>query len=501
MPKKEKWEIIAHEYVVSLFPIFMLTDGLYEVRKLIGVSVNLAEVITNNAVTHCHQLKNWGVAHQILVSKIKKNPGFLRKIFSEIKKQGRKQVDYTKKIGQQNLKISSNQKLNSYYQNYIKLNTNLYLYGLILPLLDFQITTFLSDEINKFLRVKKATKYFSLLTTPLPDTFNKIQELNLLRILLLIKKKKSLYDSFKKLESQELIEVLPTVDKNVWYQIKDHTKKYAWVHYVYEGPAANEAYFIDFLRDFVRRKIDPKKELLNHKREKELLAQKQQKILAKLRPDEYYRQLLILARDTVYFKILRRDLQSTSYYYMEPVLAEIGKRLALSLKQVRMMLPEEIAAGLGKGKVDVREVNQRLKSVVYFRQGKQRRILSGQKAIEFSKSIKTEKVDTKLKEIKGTTAQAGKAKGTVKIINSPDEMKKMNQGDILVSGSTNPNLMPAIRKAAAIVTDEGGLTCHAAIVSREFKIPCVVGTNVATQILKDGDRVEVDATKGIIKKI
>ena len=61
--------------------------------------------------------------------------------------------------------------------------------------------------------------------------------------------------------------------------------------------------------------------------------------------------------------------------------------------------------------------------------------------------------------------------------------------------------MPAIRQASAIVTDEGGLTCHAAIVSREMGIPCVVGTKIATQVLKDGDRVEVDANKGIVRKL
>jgi pyruvate,water dikinase len=62
-------------------------------------------------------------------------------------------------------------------------------------------------------------------------------------------------------------------------------------------------------------------------------------------------------------------------------------------------------------------------------------------------------------------------------------------------------MMTAVRKAAAIVTDEGGMTAHAAIVAREFKIPCIVGTKIATQAFKDGDRVEVDAYRGIMKRI
>lgn len=81
----------------------------------------------------------------------------------------------------------------------------------------------------------------------------------------------------------------------------------------------------------------------------------------------------------------------------------------------------------------------------------------------------------------------------------PDDMEKMRKGDILVSVATTPSIVPAIRKAAAILTDEGGLTCHAAIVSRELNIPCVVGLHVITFAVKDGDRVSVDATKGIVK--
>jgi pyruvate,water dikinase len=75
----------------------------------------------------------------------------------------------------------------------------------------------------------------------------------------------------------------------------------------------------------------------------------------------------------------------------------------------------------------------------------------------------------------------------------------MEQGDVLVSDTTGPEMMIAIKKAAAIITDEGGLMSHAAIVAREFKIPCIVGTKYGTSILKDGDLVEVDANKGVVR--
>ncbi len=71
----------------------------------------------------------------------------------------------------------------------------------------------------------------------------------------------------------------------------------------------------------------------------------------------------------------------------------------------------------------------------------------------------------------------------------------------MVAHTTFPALVPAMKKASAIITDDGGLTCHAAIVSRELQTPCVVGTKHATKILHDGDVVEVDANNGIVKKL
>lgn len=87
------------------------------------------------------------------------------------------------------------------------------------------------------------------------------------------------------------------------------------------------------------------------------------------------------------------------------------------------------------------------------------------------------------------------------MVATKEDIKKFKKRDILISEATNPNLVPAIKKAAAIITDEGGITCHAAIVSRELKIPCIIGTKIVTKVLRDGDRVEVDATAGIVRKI
>ena len=100
--------------------------------------------------------------------------------------------------------------------------------------------------------------------------------------------------------------------------------------------------------------------------------------------------------------------------------------------------------------------------------------------------------------MKGKGVFLGKIKGCVRIIVSNSDLYKIQEGDILVTGTTRPDYVPAMKKAGAFVTNEGGLLSHAAIIARELKKPCIIGTKIATKVLKDGDFVEVDAERGIV---
>ena len=108
-----------------------------------------------------------------------------------------------------------------------------------------------------------------------------------------------------------------------------------------------------------------------------------------------------------------------------------------------------------------------------------------------------EEIDAKIL-LKGIGASPGVASGKVKILYDIEEIDKIKEGDILVTKMTTPDMVPAMKKASAIVTDDGGLTCHAAIISRELGTPCVVGTQKATTVLKDNMVITVDGEKGIV---
>ncbi|HTX86551.1 MAG TPA: PEP-utilizing enzyme [Candidatus Nanoarchaeia archaeon] len=106
------------------------------------------------------------------------------------------------------------------------------------------------------------------------------------------------------------------------------------------------------------------------------------------------------------------------------------------------------------------------------------------------------------KMIKGNIAYGGKVFGPVRIVLDPKkDGQSFKKGEILVTGMTRPEFLPMMKKASAFITDAGGILSHAAIVARELRKPCLIGTKIATKILKDGDLVEVDADKGIVKII
>lgn len=137
-------------------------------------------------------------------------------------------------------------------------------------------------------------------------------------------------------------------------------------------------------------------------------------------------------------------------------------------------------------------------SVLYFEKDRANLLLG--KAVDQVDNLIANQSKGNKNEVRGITAFPGNVIGKARIIADPHNVKVFNRGDILITGMTRPEFLPIVKKAAAIVTDVGGALCHAAITARELKIPCVVGTAAATKIFKNGDSLEVDATKGIVIK-
>lgn len=111
-----------------------------------------------------------------------------------------------------------------------------------------------------------------------------------------------------------------------------------------------------------------------------------------------------------------------------------------------------------------------------------------------------DQIEDKIVLLSGSAASPGIGWGAVVLVKSKKEIGKVKQGDVLVTSMTTPDFVPAMKKVSAIVTDKGGLTSHAAIVSRELGVPCIVGTETATKVLRNGEVVTVDGGKGKVYK-
>ena len=191
------------------------------------------------------------------------------------------------------------------------------------------------------------------------------------------------------------------------------------------------------------------------------------------------------------------------YYYNQYILNEISRRFDYSAKELRFLSVNEIYDLLDGNTINKNIILDRMKAFIFIIDDKKSFVLSGDEAIGKFKELVNQEDHSSVREVKGKVAMTGKVIGKVTVFkwtdNMEEKIKQMGNDAILVTGQTRPQIMPLISKSRAIVTDEGGITSHAAIVSRELKIPCVIGTKIATQVFKDGDIVEVDANNGIVR--
>lgn len=169
---------------------------------------------------------------------------------------------------------------------------------------------------------------------------------------------------------------------------------------------------------------------------------------------------------------------------------------------MKFLLLSELKEAIDSKQINFNKINQRKKGYAYF----DKKLFLADELPEMLQrySYKLNELKSSEKKsnvIKGVMASPGFVLGRIVRIFNREQLNKINYGDILVAPMTTPWYVPAMEKAIAFVTDEGGILCHATITAREMKKPCIIGTKIATKVLKDGDLVEVDADKGIVNVI
>jgi phosphohistidine swiveling domain-containing protein len=199
-------------------------------------------------------------------------------------------------------------------------------------------------------------------------------------------------------------------------------------------------------------------------------------------PDELS-DLVVATQELVYFRTFRTDVLWEFMYRLRPILKEVASLYKIKFEDLKWYDFDSLISGELKFYKNVSCVGM------------------GEEQVLFEGPILAISDYADVKELKGAIAYKGVLRGTVKIVMTAYEIEKVKEGDILVAPTTAPSYIIGMNKASAFITDEGGITSHAAIVAREMKKPCIIGTKIATKVLKDGDLVEVDAEKGVVKII
>lgn len=216
--------------------------------------------------------------------------------------------------------------------------------------------------------------------------------------------------------------------------------------------------------------------------------------------DAELQQVAHVAGEATYLKDYYKYSVNKLEYYAEEMFKEIARRSGVSIDDVKDCNPAELVAAASGRNVDFAAVRARREINLGLYLDEKIWFFDAEEARHLEKNYITKDFST-IKEFKGRVACKGYAKATAKVITSPKDFHKMQKGDVLVVINTSPDFVPIMHLASAIVSEEGGLTAHVSVVSREFGIPSIVGIRGIADVIKDGDTVEVDADKGIVRKI
>lgn len=343
----------------------------------------------------------------------------------------------------------------------------------------------------------KTSEYYSVLSSS--DKESEVQKEEIARLEIL----EGLNEEARNILKSGEISLLKERRRDLYERFRNHLREFGALTYAYTGPAMTLEYLLGAVKEDLE--ADPSRKKKEIEKHFQTIQKTKEKIIREIGLPEDLQYAFQVSAKLMYIKDWRKGSYQKSYLLMDQVLTEIAHRLGMALKEVKFMTLEEVKETIAETKREYYKtiVPRRLEYCCSVVENGVAKIYEGEACDVLKKELVHEKESPQgeVTELKGMIAYKGKVRGAVKIVLTVEDISKVKKGGILVSSATNPDLISAMKKAAAFVTDSGGIISHAAIVSREMKKPCVVGTKIATKVLKDGDMVEVDADNGIVRRI
>ncbi len=415
---------------------------------------------------------------------------------------------YCHLIGKINFSELSNNDLKKIYQEMLKRSIEAVSSSSIIDGFALGSDNYIFEKLNKLLTSRglkrQKQRYFSILTAPVHLSFITEAEIKLLRIGLQIKKNESLYNYIMRSKLNHIQKQIKSY-KKIYNALSEYQKKYFWVRNNYvDNNVLSINFFLKELVVILKGRVDIENEIKRLVNTSEKSQVNKQKLIKELKIPANLRNLLIVSEDFTYWQDERKKITYWYNHYLSLILEEIAKRFSYTIHQLKYLYYSELLDLFEKERkylIKKSEINIRFKSCLWYQKGIYFDQISGRKADQLSKELLRIDRKQRIDDFRGMSAYKGVARGPVRIVKSIKECNRVKKGDVIVAVMTRPDYVQAMKKAVAVVTNEGGVTCHAAIISRELGIPCIIGTKIGTEVLKDGMEVEVNANHGVVKII
>ncbi|MFH1848916.1 MAG: PEP-utilizing enzyme [archaeon] len=283
-----------------------------------------------------------------------------------------------------------------------------------------------------------------------------------------------------------------------------HSVDYEWIPYDYGAQAFSLNHFRkELIAAGKQKRDDLESELRRLKNYSVQLRKSQRNIYIKYGIDRFHEKQFEVLQHGSYLMDYKKEIFTRCHWYSRQLFSELGKRIGIPPGLVHYIFPFEMLQVVsGKGSGILERLSRRSEYVmIYGSSDGKLAVIEGSRAERTVNEFLSKYNEGKqVTEIRGRAAFRGVVTGRIRVILHAKDVGKLKGDEILVTSMTSPDYLIAVKKAKGIITDEGGITCHAAIVSRELGIPCIVGTGNATRALKTGDLVELNADKGLVKK-
>ncbi|MDO8558207.1 MAG: PEP-utilizing enzyme [bacterium] len=413
---------------------------------------------------------------------------FEKKYFSGIREVLKTASDFLKKLASTDKTKSQDKDLANLIERGAKINTDIFGYYLACqPQYVAGIEDHVQRLLSKTMPTDKVVETFTLLSTPTIPTSIKKEEIDWLELLLSAKVK------------------TPKADADTENKIRSHLKKYYAVRVEEQWKLWDFEYLLSKFKEDIK---TPKDELLSSlKTIKNFLGKIKTDQNKAIRKNKISKEIVYICGVLAEIGHCRFEMRVIGWmpiqYHLELLAKEAARRFSYNPEHIKFAQVSDVL-GLFRGEpLDKEVLKERSGQFLYLIKDRKTYLYGGNEAKNKFHELVDQVDHSAIKEFGGKVAMKGKVIGTAVVFKWTDDltekMKLMREDSILIAGQTRPQLMPLISKSRAIVTDEGGITSHAAIVSRELGIPCVIGTRIATHVIKDGDLVEVDADNGIVK--